>query len=537
MGGLTPSVYGAMSQLYQDDYNSWYRQSSNSYDYASRQEPTQPINVQYPIDIDMQQDSYDQIVSDIRQNCLSPSTSLPPSVKPPQQMQSTKTTRMLMEDKDDNCNRQGHDSKGFQHRPGACTRCKQVKMKCDFAPGEPTCQRCKPKGYHCLIEAPKPKKDAIIETLLKQLHDPYLTTLHLIDEYLKRVSPSDVSNPNVISWLRRLKSREQIGMGCSMDVGKEDSGTLPYDRQYNLLAHTEMHEHGDMSLFSHVPVRVRPEYKAQKIFLEPGFKLDNSKGINSPEILALGLVTLEDAEQLFDIFYKYIYPFVAILDPILFTPKSTLAQCPVLFTVICAIASRYHQQKSSIYPIAMHFAKHLAANALVQDEMKSVELCQAYILMSLYAIPQRSWERDQSWLYMGLAISIATEREYLNQVCIWKFCHLLDQIIALRFGKPWMMKKDPIIHHPGGWYRQSQSNLDYDVYLCGYNDLMHIVAGFYQEVKSDGSGLINSERGNLRDVTMRYDLEIEIFREEWKRKLTAAGIYRGAMLIHNQLQL
>ncbi|KAK0502119.1 hypothetical protein EDD18DRAFT_1100611 [Armillaria luteobubalina] len=154
----------------------------------------------------------------------------------------------------------------------------------------------------------------------------------------------------------------------------------------------------------------------------------------------------------------------------------------------------------------MHFAKHLAANALVQGEMKSIKLCQAYILMSLYAIPQSSWESDQSWLYTGLSISI-----------------------------PWMMKQDPIIHHPGEWYRQSQYNLDYDVYLCGYNDLVCIVVGFFQDVLSDGNGLINSERRNLWDVTMRYDVEIEIFGEEWKRKLTAVGIYHGAMLICSQL--
>ncbi|KAK0502120.1 hypothetical protein EDD18DRAFT_1346689 [Armillaria luteobubalina] len=147
-----------------------------------------------------------------------------------------------MEDKKDNCDHKVHRKKVFQCRPGACTRCKQVKMKCDFAPGEQTCQRCKSKGYPCLVEAPKPnvykhgrlltkirQKDAIIETLLKQLHNPYLATPYLIDEYLKRVSPSDVNNANVIAWLSRLKSREQIGMGCSTNVGEEDSGPLLHD--------------------------------------------------------------------------------------------------------------------------------------------------------------------------------------------------------------------------------------------------------------------------------------------------------------------
>jgi hypothetical protein len=51
----------------------------------------------------------------------------------------------------------------------------------------------------------------------------------------------------------------------------------------------------------------------------------------------------------------------------------------------------------------MHFAKHSAANALI-DGWKSVELCQAYILMSIYAVPAKKWEEDRSWLYTGLAI-------------------------------------------------------------------------------------------------------------------------------------
>ena len=64
-----------------------------------------------------------------------------------------------------------------------------------------------------------------------------------------------------------------------------------------------------------------------------------------------------------------------------------------------------------MYPIAMHFAKSAAANALV-DGWKSVELCQAYILMSIYAVPARRWEEDRSWLYTGLAIRCALP--YLN---------------------------------------------------------------------------------------------------------------------------
>jgi hypothetical protein len=171
-------------------------------------------------------------------------------------------------------------------------------------------------------------------------------------------------------------------------------------------------------------------------------------------------------------------PLIALLDPVLHTPASTFARCPFLFTVgafddlpiglkqaltfsspVCAVSSRYYPEKSKIYPIAMHFAKYSAANALI-DGWKSVELCQAYILMSAYAVPARKWEEDRSWLYAGLAIRLATdlnvhqvpsnkfkgnekqERELLNRTRAWIICFNLDRSIATQFGKPTTIKED-----------------------------------------------------------------------------------------------
>ena len=86
------------------------------------------------------------------------------------------------------------------------------------------------------------------------------------------------------------------------------------------------------------------------------------------------------------------------------------------------------------------------------DGWKSVELCQAYILMSIYAVPARRWEEDRSWLYTGLAIRIATDlnlhmysnrkakneaeaRELINRTRVWMICFNLDKSTATQFGK------------------------------------------------------------------------------------------------------
>jgi hypothetical protein len=247
------------------------------------------------------------------------------------------------------------------------------------------------------------------------------------------------------------------------------------------------------------------------------------------------LVTPDDVEKLFEIFYEHINPFLSLLDPVLHTPASTFARCPFLFTVICAIASRYYIAKSEIYPIAMHFAKHSAANALI-DGWKSVELCQAYILMSVYAVPARRWEEDRSWLYTGLAIRIATdlnlhqvstikpqsekqEREILNKTRVWMICYNIDRSTATQFGKPSTIKEDFIVRGAKDWYKKSKYNLPYDVHLCAYSVLLQIVAKFHDEIFSDPSspsGL--NKKVNFRAVTMTHDATLTAYHEEWSKR-------------------
>lgn len=129
------------------------------------------------------------------------------------------------------------------------------------------------------------------------------------------------------------------------------------------------------------------------------------------------------------------------------------------------------------------------------------------------------------------------EREALNRVRVWLLCFNFDQATAVQFGRPWIMKEDTIILHSEEWYKKSQYNLDYDVHLCAHNSLLRIVARFHNEVYSDKSGLSGSERVDLRSVTTRYDLEIEVYKEEWKRKFAAGGAHRGTVLRCSQLRL
>ncbi|KAH9051379.1 fungal-specific transcription factor domain-containing protein [Lactarius deliciosus] len=480
-------------------------------------------------------------------------------------------------------------------------------MKCTFPPGENVCKRCKTGKHDCIVEGRKPtsapnpreylaqmkQKDAIIESLLKQLHNPYLATPLSIEAYRMATPSSDHHQDTVIAWLDRLQSSVRsppVRSGPAKNPFKVDThageseesddeqtqqqqqhvpprrGSLGSDVSPNTLVEADIDPYADdvvpIGLLASLAIStskdrtaVSAEKKgrdnaddddddgvASRRFFMPGpsqnLNLALRKSlidkISPPDILVHKLVTPEDVEKLFDIFYTRINPFISLLDPKLHTPLLTFSRCPLLFTVVCAIASRY-SDKPEVYPIAMHFAKSAAANALV-DGRKSVELCQAYILMSIYAVPARRWEEDCSWLYAGLAIRVATdlnlhllpqkkpmteqqELEMLNRTRVWIICFNLDKSTAMQFGKPSTLKEDYIMRHPLEWYKASNHNHPYDVHIIAYSSLFRIINQFHQKVFSDldvPNGLNRSI--DFRAVILEYDQLLHNCREEWAER-------------------
>ncbi|KAJ7860084.1 hypothetical protein B0H14DRAFT_3624646 [Mycena olivaceomarginata] len=455
------------------------------------------------------------------------------------------------------------------------------------------------------------QKDQIIESLLKQLHNPYIATPLSIASY-RMTSPSDTTNRNILAWLDRLQASVHASNGdisaanftssasaslsnakktpnseaasfnsthpslISIPAFEESDEALPGNE-----GEGEGEEDGDASVLPDASVpfglianlslshsRSRERCGARDgegltreeelddldddnvgvvnaAYFMPGPATDlrmRAQFIEQhspPEILIHGLVVPEDMDKLFEMYLLLNSPFIALLNPVLHTPASTFARCPFLFTVICDVSSRYYPEKSEIYPIAMHFAKHSAANALI-DRWKSVELCQAYILMSTYAVPARKGEEDRSWLYTGLAIRLAMdlnlhqvlsnkfkgnekqERELLNHMRVWMICFNLDRTIAAQFGKPTTIKEDYILRHGSNdWYKKSPYNTVYDLHMCAYTVLLRVVTRFRDDIFSDPlspSGL--NKQVDFGSVAVAHDAKLTAFMEEWSKHFT-----------------
>ncbi|KAG8811426.1 hypothetical protein FRC17_002458 [Serendipita sp. 399] len=252
-----------------------------------------------------------------------------------------------------------------------------------------------------------------------------------------------------------------------------------------------------------------------------------------------GLIQPAEVDKLFKIFFDKLNVFVSILDPVLHTPATTFGRSSFLFTVVCAISSRYYVERPELYMIAMRYARRAAAESLI-DAVKSVDLCQAYILMSVYSMPSNRWEDAREWLYLGLAIRMAIdlnlhirtstkiqseqhERELLNRTRTWLICYNLDRSVSAQLGKPASIRPDPIIRsclaigNRPAWWNSSANNDPYDLHLCAYTELLStIIAEFQERVYWDPKTETSGLRTDLDLVAIAFEYDKRL--REWSTK-------------------
>ncbi|KZV87936.1 hypothetical protein EXIGLDRAFT_192161 [Exidia glandulosa HHB12029] len=206
-------------------------------------------------------------------------------------------------------------------------------------------------------------------------------------------------------------------------------------------------------------------------------------------------------------------------------------------TVVTAIASRHFTRPlEQLYLPAMERARRAAALSLVSAG-KSVEACQAYILLALYGKPVRKWEEDRCWLYSGLAIRMATdlnlhripppsqqrpekvEREMLNRTRVWLVCFNLDRSFSTQFGRPpTILNAFP---EPRRWWccagENGAWNDPYDLGSCAFAEVMVLMTAFQEHIFRDASAASGLDRSvNLEAATREYDAKLKELEAYWQ---------------------
>ncbi|KAG6818171.1 hypothetical protein H0H87_000076 [Tephrocybe sp. NHM501043] len=246
------------------------------------------------------------------------------------------------------------------------------KVKCEFKRGESSCRRCQTGGHQCLARSRKKRKAAPThEDLQAKAHYQDLQIQQLLLEFDKL----------------KADNRIRESMTRAQSIRPPDIKKSLMLRRWSSTART-------------------PEESIKQNFLPRTGNQTSNETLSPPDIVTYCELYAEEIVYLFKMFFDRVNPFFSILDPELHTPENLIWTCPFLFTVICAVASRYYEEKPTMYMMAMEFARDAAGRALI-DGSKSVDVCQAYLLMSVYPVPKKKWAEDRSWLLMGVAIRYA----------------------------------------------------------------------------------------------------------------------------------
>ncbi|SJL00326.1 uncharacterized protein ARMOST_03639 [Armillaria ostoyae] len=414
----------------------------------------------------------------------------------------------------------------FNKASGACVHCKSLKVRCEFNPGERACQRCQAGNYECVPRTRKKRKPAPTH---EDLQTKAISQDHQIQALLLQFDKLKADNK-----IRDRMSRahlEYLAGNPTSDLGVASKYTHRPDR-------FELSFGGD-SPTEHILQSFSPVHEQ---------KHDIGHSI-PPDIVKYCSLTSDDIRTLFNLFFERINPFFSILDPELHTPESLIWASPFLFTVICATASRYYHLQPELYYQALDFARDAAGKALV-DGTKSVDICQAYLIMAVYAAPRKKWEEDRRWVLMGVAIRMAlelglnkppppqcSEREAMDRTRTWLNCYCADASHAIQFGKiPMISLDDHMAVHSEGWYKASRKNLPFDVHLCAYVQIIVIMAqwrkcigeGNLRQRIRDGFDIVAAAIETEEHLDRELQLWVSRYDEEYSYNPLQICAYRGS---------
>lgn len=102
-------------------------------------------------------------------------------------------------------------------------------------------------------------------------------------------------------------------------------------------------------------------------------------------------------------FFDYAYIHLPLIDPAFNSATSLCTRSPFLFTVICAVASRFHPDPE--LHIACYDEAHICFVECVAEGERSIESVQACMILTVWTNAPKTKEEDRpkrAWMYFGM---------------------------------------------------------------------------------------------------------------------------------------
>ncbi|KAI0199120.1 hypothetical protein F4808DRAFT_221133 [Astrocystis sublimbata] len=325
-----------------------------------------------------------------------------------------------------------HFDHGDAKRPRACEACRGLKVKCEPEPtSKDRCKRCAKAGRECVVTKPVRKRqrktDSRINELEKKVHkymeimeahtknaglpppgSPSSHPLSTVDPAtppspLAKHEPSDDPAAGAMAGSKRKVAETPFSKDEGPSTGRVTSGKR---RQPQSQPQPSTRGHRLRQSHTHRPPPPPHPHPRPQLQLQPQ-PPSQGQDETGPDVVGRGIVSLEDAVNLFQRYTDYM---VNHLPVVVFSPETTAERVrttlPILFLAILSVAS---SENPDLQNVLVRELEQIFADRIIIQGQKSLELVQAIIVSVTWYFPPEEFEHLKFYQMINLAAVMAVD--------------------------------------------------------------------------------------------------------------------------------
>ncbi|KAF9475325.1 hypothetical protein BDN70DRAFT_257801 [Pholiota conissans] len=462
----------------------------------------------------------------------------------------------------------------------ACTVCRAAKMKCVGAEdGQKQCQRCKRANVECIFEKhrrgrkpgsklsdaskmlrrlEKGLNSAKIKSQSSESTSPYYHNEDLRiqppqDSYAATATsrssdqpysastshfPPPQLSPPIQSYHHQTPDPYPSPVNPSRSVPVDDEKD-DFERVDEPLFPEKLIQENKRNSFFRTILNpdTQPSAAPRSTSFTPPPNTVTPVPVSIPDPISLGYVTEKDVQDLFDLVFLRLNPFINLFDPTLHTVSYVRTRCPFLFTTIVMAGCKFF--KPDKFKECQKLAQDLAVRAFAEG-WKRVEVVQAFACLTYWKDPTD----NRTWTYIGYACRMAVElglnryiahpspsendfqrleRRNRERTYLVLFVH--DRSLSMQTGRHWMLPEDDLIRHAMSWHEASGTTIrPEDVIIAAFVALRRIAAettDLFNSAKGQGANA-NSDI-NYEHVLAHCNVRLTQWDQTWRQEMEKAG--------------
>ncbi|KAG8667728.1 hypothetical protein FPOAC2_12914 [Fusarium poae] len=412
----------------------------------------------------------------------------------------------------------------------ACTACRRQKIKCLIDDRGPPCKRCAEKGLCCVL-------GKSLQTILdekSQLSQDVAQDLEEMHNFLKQVAGKlDLELPPLrssIATAERPKDESPAQSNKGHHIPSRDNSPKPMPEDDDL-PYAPIH-----SLYTLTKLRA----------LRSPDDIDSQQHQSHDDIITRRLVSLPDAERLFEFYKKRLDPYIYLIGCPYESMQALRQKSQFLLVAVLTVAALHDPTADHLYPICSSEFRRLFETSIFERRLSRDYL--RALCIGCY------WLSDLSWMLSGHAIRRAAEFDLHNSYdraieksstedaeCarIWYILCVCDQQLATQYGRPSIVQEDASTQGAIDFLRSSVSN-DEDRRLLSQATIVSILRSIREIFSSNrGKPIPRLHLNHISHFRLQLDQWFAFWTDQVQEQWPGIGGFprKGVVLHYNFAQL